>query len=145
MSTAGVAAGHPATTRAGLTALDAGGNAADAAVAAVMASCAAESIMTGLGGGGFATHYDSASGQVTCLDFFVAVPGVDGGGASASPTPIEVSFGGVPLEFSIGAASVAVPGVPAGCAALHRRFGRLPWSEVLAEAIRVAEEGAALP
>jgi gamma-glutamyltranspeptidase/glutathione hydrolase len=50
---AGVAAGHPATTEVGLRILAAGGSAADAAVAAVLACSASESVLTGIGGGGF--------------------------------------------------------------------------------------------
>lgn len=145
MVTAGVAAGHPATVEAGISILDAGGNAADAAVAATLAACAAETIMTGMGGGGFATHFDAATRRVTCLDFFVAVPGLDPPEAVAPLTPIEVVFGGVPLEFSIGAASVAVPGTAAGCAALHRRFGRLPWAAVVEPAIALAADGVPMP
>ncbi|MGH8876326.1 MAG: gamma-glutamyltransferase [Stackebrandtia sp.] len=145
MVTAGVAGGHPATVEAGVEILDAGGGAADAAVAATLASCVAETIMTGLGGGGFATYFDARDGRVTCLDFFVAVPGLDPPSAIASPVPIEVVFGDVPLEFSIGAATVAVPGTPAGCSALHRRFGRLPWRAVVAPAIALAESGVVLP
>ena len=75
---AGVAAGHPATAAAGHDVLRAGGNAADAACAMVLAGCVAETLFTGLGGGGFATFYDAATGKVTCHDFFVAVPGLDG-------------------------------------------------------------------
>src|SRR4051794_32522670 len=75
---AGVAASHPATARAGLQVLRDGGTAADAAVAAVLACCVAETIFTGLGGGGFATYFEAATGTVTCLDFFCAVPGLDG-------------------------------------------------------------------
>ena len=74
---AGVAAGHPATAEVGLRILAAGGSAADAAVAAMLACCVAESILTGIGGGGFATYYDAATGTVTCLDFFCSVPGLD--------------------------------------------------------------------
>ena len=51
---AGIAAGHPATAAAGLEILRAGGSAADAAVAATLASCVAETVMTGLAGGGHA-------------------------------------------------------------------------------------------
>src|SRR3954466_10891500 len=75
---AGVAASHPATARAGRQILREGGSAADAAVAAVLATCVSETIFTGLGGGGFATYFDAATGEVTCLDFFVAAPGLDG-------------------------------------------------------------------
>ena len=60
---AGVAAGHPATTEVGLRVLAAGGSAADAAVAAMLAGCVAESVLTGIGGGGFATYYEAASRQ----------------------------------------------------------------------------------
>jgi Gamma-glutamyltransferase len=76
--TAGVAAGHLATAKVGVEMLAAGGTAADAAVAATLASCVAETLLTGIAGGGYATYYDAATGAVTCLDFFVAVPGLDG-------------------------------------------------------------------
>ncbi len=67
---AGVAAGHPATVEVGLRLLAAGGSAADAAVGAVLTSCVAETILTGIAGGGYATYYYAASGTVSCLDFF---------------------------------------------------------------------------
>jgi len=59
---AGVAAGHPATAEAGIEILRDGGSAADAAVAASLASCVAETVMTGLLGGGHAIHYDAGAG-----------------------------------------------------------------------------------
>ncbi|HEV7754810.1 MAG TPA: gamma-glutamyltransferase [Mycobacteriales bacterium] len=142
---AGVAAGHPATAEAGAEVLRAGGSAADAAVAAVLAACVAETVFTGLGGGGFATYYDAATGKVTCLDFFVAVPGLGSDRDPAPMTVLEVAFGGVPQAFSIGAPSVAVPGVPAGCAEVHRRWGRLPWPDLVAPALALAGAGVLLP
>jgi gamma-glutamyltranspeptidase / glutathione hydrolase len=142
---AGVATGHPATAAAGLRILAAGGSAADAAVAAVLSGSAAESILTSVGGGGFATYYDAGSRAVTCLDFFCSIPGLDGDRTAGPMEPIEVNFGGVPLAYSIGGASVAVPGVPAGCGAVHERWGRLPWHQVVEPAIGLAESGAALP
>jgi len=57
------AAGHPATAAAGAEILAEGGSAADAAVAASLASCVAETVMTGLLGGGHAIVYDAASGS----------------------------------------------------------------------------------
>jgi gamma-glutamyltranspeptidase/glutathione hydrolase len=142
---AGVAASHPATAEAGLRILRDGGTAADAAVAAVLACCAAETIYTGLGGGGFATYFDAATGEVTCLDFFVAVPGTDGDREAGPMVAIDVFFGGMPQVYSIGGASVAVPGVPAGCGEVHRRWGRLPWAEVVAPAIELARSGVPVP
>lgn len=142
--TMGVASGHPSTTGVGIRALQSGGTAADAAVAAALASCVTETVLTGIGGGGFATHYHAATGSVTCLDFFCSVPGLDG--ATARPmVPIDITFGSLPQQFAIGGASVAVPGVPAGLAEVHRRWGRLPWNQVVAPAIELATTGVPLP
>ena len=58
MLPSGVAAGHPATVAAGIEILEDGGTAADAAVAACLASCVAETVMTGLLGGGHAIYWD---------------------------------------------------------------------------------------
>src|ERR671938_1426504 len=85
-----VAAGHPLTAEAGASALRAGGNAVDAAVAAVLMSFVAESPLTGPGAGGFMLIH-TASGEDHLLDFFVAAPGR--GLEPAQPaelTPIEV-------------------------------------------------------
>jgi len=142
---AGVAAGHPATTEVGLRVLAAGGSAADAAAAATLACCVAESILTGIGGGGFATYFDAGTGEVTCLDFFCSVPGADGDVSPGPMVPIQIEFGGVPLAYEIGGASVGVPGVPAGVAEVHRRWGRLPWDRVVEPAIELARSGVTLP
>jgi len=66
--TAAIAAGHPATVHAGTEILEAGGSAADAAVAASLASCVAETVMTGLLGGGHAIYYEAESGRVAPLN-----------------------------------------------------------------------------
>jgi gamma-glutamyltranspeptidase/glutathione hydrolase len=142
---AGIAAGHPATASVGLEILAAGGSAADAAVAAVLASCVSESIYTGISGGGFATYFDAATRTVTGLDFFCTVPGLDGDVTPGPMIEIDVLFGAVPVPYAIGEASVAVPGVPAGCGELHRRWGRLPWHRVVAPAIELARSGVAMP
>jgi gamma-glutamyltranspeptidase/glutathione hydrolase len=141
---AGVAAGHPDTAAAGRDVLRAGGSAADAAVAMVLAGCASETIFCGLGGGGFATVYRATDRSVHCLDFFVAVPGLDGT-TPAPPRDISVTFGDVAVPYAVGGSTVAVPGVPRGTFELHRRFGRLPWQEVVAPAVRLAGTGAPVP
>jgi gamma-glutamyltranspeptidase/glutathione hydrolase len=142
---AGIAAGHPATAEVGLRMLAAGGSAADAAVAAALACCVAESVLTGIGGGGFATYYDAGTREVTCLDFFCSVPGLASDAPAGPMVPIQIEFGGVPMSYSIGEASVAVPGVPAGVAAVHERWGRLPWHSVVEPAIGLARSGVVLP
>lgn len=140
---AGVAAAHPATAQAGADLLAQGGSATDAAVGMMLTSCAAETIFTGLGGGGFAIHYDAAERRATCVDFFVAVPGL-GGRPLGTGVPIEVNLGGQPIPYEIGPATVAVPGVPAGAFHLWQRWGRLEWPDVVAPGL-VAAHGTPLP
>src|SRR5688572_29049238 len=141
----GVAAGHPATVEMGIRTLERGGTAADAAVAATLGACVAESIFTGLGGGGFATYYEAATRRVTCLDFFCAAPGLDGDRKAGLMRPIAVKFGEVPLPYEIGGSSVAVPGVAAGCGEIHARWGRLPWADVVEPVALLAHEGVTVP
>ena len=138
-----VAAGNTVTAEVGVTILEQGGSAGDAAAAMVLASCVAETVFTGLGGGGFATYFDAATSTVSCLDFFVAVPGL-AGRRSAQVQHIPIDFGGEIIPYAVGPATVAVPGLPAGVEALHRRWGRLSWPAVLAPSIRHAERGVTL-
>ncbi len=134
---AGVAAGHRSTAEAGAEILGRGGNAVDAAVAMMLVSCAAETIFTGLGGGGFATVYDAERRRATCVDFFVSVPGLDGRLAGPG-LEIEVVFVGQRMPYEIGPATVAVPGVPAGAHHLWRHHGRLDWREVVEPGLRAS-------
>jgi gamma-glutamyltranspeptidase / glutathione hydrolase len=142
---AGAAAGHPATAEAGLEILADGGTAADAAVAACLASCVAETVMTGLLGGGHAVYWDAANGDAVNLDCFVAVPGLGLRRATAPLTELAVPFGEELVHYAIGVASCAVPGVPAGLGELWRRFGRLPWPRLCEPALRLARDGVAMP
>lgn len=138
-----LAAGNSVTAEVGADVLKHGGSAADAAVAMVLTSCVAETVFTGLGGGGFVTYYDASTRATTCLDFFVAIPGL-GGRRSLSPREISIDFGGQLVPYAVGPATVAVPGVPAGVAAMHERWGRLPWIDVVAPAIAHARHGVTL-
>src|SRR3954452_13540480 len=121
---AGVEAGDPETARTGFGVLEAGGSAIDAAVAASLASCVAETVMTGLLGGGFAIVFDAARGEARVLDFFVAVPGLGAEPRATQLIQLEVPFGEELVHYAIGPASCAVPGVPAGLRELARTYGR---------------------
>jgi gamma-glutamyltranspeptidase/glutathione hydrolase len=136
-----VAAGHPESAEAGAAMLRAGGNAVDAAVAAVLASFAVESPLTGLGAGGFMTVH--ADGETTLLDFFVAAPGLDGTPRTAELAPVDVAFDAETVQtFYVGPVSCGVPGTPAGLVEALRRFGSMPLEELVVPAIRLAREGA---
>lgn len=143
---AAVAAGHPATVEAGLEVLADGGSAADAAVAACLASCVAETVMTGLLGGGHAIYFDAASGRAHNLDCFVAVPGLGvDSRRNVELLELEVPFGAELVHYAVGPASCGVPGLPAGLGALHREHGRLPWPRLVEPALRIARDGVEFP
>jgi gamma-glutamyltranspeptidase/glutathione hydrolase len=143
--TPGVAAGHPATAEAGVEVLADGGSAADAAVAAGLASCVAETVMTGLLGGGHAIYLDAASGSVRNLDSFCAVPGLGAAKRKPELLHMDVPFGAELVHYAVGPASCAVPGVPAGLGELWRAHGRLPWARLVEPALQLAREGVAMP
>ena len=139
MLPAAVAAGHPATVAAGVEILDEGGSAADAAVAACLASCVAETVMTGLLGGGHAIYWDGD--DAWSLDCFVDVPS----GTGAPPVALQVPFGEELVHYAVGPGTCAVPGLPRGLGALHARFGRLPWARLVEPALGLARTGVTMP
>src|SRR5436190_17418880 len=116
---AGVAAGHPATAEAGLEVLVDGGTAADAVVAMALASCVAETVMSGLLAGCHAIAFDGS--RVLNLDGFAAVPS-----SSQELAELPIPFGDELVVYAIGPASCAVPGLPAALGELSERLGRLP-------------------
>src|SRR3954462_8355882 len=110
-----IAAGHPVTARAGADVLRAGGNAVDAAVAAVLMSFVAEPPLTGPGAGGFMLVH-TAAGESSLLAFFVAAPGL--GQERTTPktlVPIDLTFAeGAVQRFNVGPASCGAYGTTAG-------------------------------
>jgi gamma-glutamyltranspeptidase / glutathione hydrolase len=142
---AAVAAGHPATTAAGIEILDEGGSAADAVVAAVLASCVAETVMTGLLGGGHAIYFDAESGRARNLDCFVAAPGIGADPSDAELLQLDVPFGAELVHYAVGPASCGVPGLAAGLDALWSEHGRLPWARLVEPALRLANDGVDFP
>jgi gamma-glutamyltranspeptidase/glutathione hydrolase len=142
---AAVAAGHPATVDAGIEVLEEGGSAADATVAACLASCVAETVMTGLLGGGHAIYFDAGTARAQNLDCFVAVPGLDGARRPSELLELEVPFGTELVHYAVGIASCGVPGLLAGLGALHTQFGRLPWPRLVEPALSLARRGVEFP
>jgi gamma-glutamyltranspeptidase/glutathione hydrolase len=138
-----VAAGHPLTAQAGARVLREGGNAVDAAVAAMLTSFVSEPLLTGLGAGGYMLV---AGGGVepTLLDFFVQAPSRVGDGSEAELLGIDVSFGDAEQVFHIGPASCGVFGAPAGVCEAMRRWGTMGLQELAAPAARLARDGVML-
>ncbi|MBJ7899616.1 MAG: gamma-glutamyltransferase [Cyanobacteria bacterium RI_101] len=135
-----IAAGHPQTASAGRLILEAGGNAFDAAIAAVLAACVVESSLTSLGGAGFLLAH-SAGGDNLLFDFFCQTPQRKKPLAELEFYPVDLDFGGARQVFHIGRGSIGVPGVPAGLFAVHQRLGSLPFSLLAEPALVLARDG----
>jgi gamma-glutamyltranspeptidase/glutathione hydrolase len=131
---------NPHATEAAVAMLARGGSAVDAAIAAQLALNVVEPQSSGIGGGGFLLFYDRASGRVLAYDGRETAP------ASARPDRF-LDAAGRPLDFQEALASgqaVGAPGLLAMLAQAHTAHGRLPWAELFAPAIRLAEEGFAV-
>ena len=121
----GVAAGHPLTVEAAESILRAGGNAFDAAIAAIAAACVVEPVLASLGGGGFALACPQ-HGAPDLLDFFVQTPRTRHALDDLDFYPILADFGPTTQEFHIGRGTVAVPGLVAGLFRLHQQYATVP-------------------
>lgn len=130
-----VATAHPLASQAGAEALRAGGNAADAAVAAAFALSVVQPQSSGIGGGGFALIYVARERRVHALDFREVAP------AAATPDMFLRDGRPDPRLSRDGGLSVGVPGAMKGYAELARRFGRLPLRRLVEPAARIAERG----
>lgn len=114
----GVSAGHPLAAEAGMAMLDAGGTAADAAIAAAFAVSVVEPYASGVGGGGSALI------------------------ATQDEAPAAIDYREVVAEDgTIPASNTGIPGFVAGMAELHDQHGTLEWSELLEPAAQMAEDG----
>ena len=133
-----VATSHPLAAQAGLRMLLGGGNAVDAAIAAAATLVIVEPVSNGLGSDAFSILWDgnalhglNASGPAPAAwtpDYFRSRYGAD----AAAP----------PMR---GWNSATVPGAVGGWVALSKRFGRLPFADLLQPAIEIAERGYAVP
>jgi gamma-glutamyltranspeptidase / glutathione hydrolase len=142
---AAIAAGHPATADAGAEILEEGGSAADAVVAATLASCVAETVMTGLLGGGHGIYLDATSGRARNLDCFVAVPGLGADHREVALLELDIPFGTELVHYAVGIGSCGVPGVASGLDALWTEYGTLPWPRLVEPALRLARGGVPMP
>ena len=125
-----VSSAHPLASEAGLTVLREGGNAVDAAVATAFAIGVVEPEMSGVGGSGAMLVWMAKDRRADFLDFYAAQPIASFRAANAvgrdSTTPMRV---------------VGVPGNVAGLLLAQERFGTLTRAQVMAPAIKLADEG----
>ena len=120
---------------AGASALAAGGNAVDAAVATAFALAVTYPAAGNIGGGGFMI-VRTPSGEVTAFDYREKAP------LAATPTMYLDAGGAIDDRLTAsGHLAAGVPGTVRGLEAAHRAFGRRPWRELVMPAVRLAEEG----
>jgi len=129
-----VASEHPLSSTIGADVMRRGGNAIDAAVAVGFAQVVVNPRAGNIGGGGFLI-YRQADGQMFALDYREKAPG------AASRDMYLDSAGNLSERSSIGHLASGVPGSVAGLWAMHQRFGRLPWKDLVAPAIALARDG----
>ncbi len=138
-----VAAGHPLTAEAATLLLKAGGNAFDAALAALCAACVAEPVLTSLGGGGFLTAR-TAAGETRVYDFFVQTPRRKRPQEEIELFPVIADFGTATQEFHIGLGALATPGTVRGLFDVHRELGTVPMRRIVEPAVAAARDGVRL-
>jgi gamma-glutamyltranspeptidase/glutathione hydrolase len=138
---------HALASAAGVEILEAGGNAADAAVATALALGIVEPWMSGIGGIGYLVYGDAKTGQTSVVDYGPRAP------KSLDPGRYKVledapattgGFGWPPTEgdrHQLGYESAVTPSAVAGFALALEKFGRKSFAEAIQPALRLAERG----
>jgi gamma-glutamyltranspeptidase/glutathione hydrolase len=128
-----VATSQTLASQAGAQVLARGGSAMDAAIAANAVLGVVEPESNGIGGDLFAIYWDSKSGKLSAIN-----------ASGWAPTGLTIDFlksQGLTKMPQEGIHSVTVPGCVDGWEKLHRRFGKLPWSDLFQPAIYFADHG----
>lgn len=132
-----VSASNPLAVKAGVDMLAQGGSAVDAAIAVQMVLNLVEPQSSGIGGGAFMLHFDKASSKILAYDGRETAPG-------AATPDMFMGADGKPLGFTAavdGGLSVGTPGLLRMLEAAHQAHGKLPWADLFAPAIALADAG----
>ena len=135
-----VASANPLATDAGYEMLKRGGSAVDAAIAVQLVLTLVEPQSSGIGGGAFMLFFDNRKDTVTAIDGRETAP-------AAATDALFLGPDGKPLAFYegvVGGRSVGVPGVVRLMELAHAQYGKLPWADLFAPAIRLATDGFAV-
>ncbi len=130
-----VTSADPRATAAGLEILRAGGSAADAEMAMMLALSVVEPQSSGIGGGGLIVYHQGRTGRIFTIDGREAAPAAARPGRFLGPDGKPLAF----LAAFPGGLSVGVPGNIRLMARVHQRWGTLPWARLFTPAIRLAE------
>ncbi|RKP35006.1 gamma-glutamyltranspeptidase [Dimargaris cristalligena] len=125
-----VSAEHPTCSAIGADILRANGSAVDATIASALCIGVVHNFSSGIGGGGFVLVRNSTD-QASLIDFREEAPAA----ATTDMYKDDIALA------QVGGLAVAIPGEIRGFEAAHRQYGRLPWSELFAPAVRLARDG----
>ncbi len=132
-----VAAANPHAVEAGYDILKQGGSAVDAMIAVQTVLNLVEPQSSGIGGGAFLIYYDAERDEIIAYDGRETAPAVAGGDMFLQPD-------GEPMQFwdaVVGGRSVGTPGTVQLMEVAHTNHGRLPWAQLFARAIELAQDG----
>lgn len=140
-----IATAHPLASKAGLSMLENGGNAVDAAIAASFVISVVRPQSSGIGGGGFAMIYLNELKKIDAWDFRERAPikatrdmflASDG-----KPKKFIYHSNSIPNASMNGHLAVGTPGLVAGLLKIHKKYGKLSLKTILNPAIEIAEKG----
>jgi len=129
---------HPVASQVGAEILKKGGNAIDAAVAVNFALAVVHPAAGNIGGGGFLV-YRSQDGATYALDYREKAPA-----KGHRDMYLDENGNAIPEKSQVGILSVGVPGTVKGIYAMHQKFGKLAWEELVHPAVVLAKEGVEL-
>jgi len=132
-----VAAAHPLAVEAGYGVLKRGGTALDAAIAVQLVLGLVEPESSGIGGGAFLLHWSDRDKKLRSYDGRETAPAAAHRGLFLDSNNKQLEF----PEAVVSGRSVGVPGVLRMLELAHKRHGKLPWAELFAPAIALAEQG----
>ncbi|WP_299623652.1 gamma-glutamyltransferase [Pelagibius sp.] len=135
-----VAAANPLAAEAGMAMLRGGGSAVDAAIATAMVLSLVEPQSSGIGGGAFLMHYNGTDRRVMAYDGRENAPQEAGEDLFLKPDGEPMAF----WDAVVGGRSVGTPGLLRMLELAHQDHGRLPWADLFAPAIDLAERGFAV-
>jgi gamma-glutamyltranspeptidase/glutathione hydrolase len=136
---------QPRAADVGVDILEAGGNAFDAAIATGFAQIVVDPFMCGLGGMGTFQYFDARTGETGMIDSHARAGSRVAPDMWAADSRGRTEVSGYSLfddfRSELGYTSILTPGAVAGFAEVHRRFGSLPWGDLLLPAARMARDG----
>lgn len=145
-----ISAGHELTCQSAVEVFKAGGNAFDAALAAVFSSFVCESALTGAGGGGYAM-ISTKNGETFIYDFSAVVPGLGLKGGITDEVIEGLDFRAIDIDFTDtiqtfhgGRGSVAVPGALMGLNEIYKNHCTMPLHDLMSKSIGLAKNGVTL-